>query len=229
MSDSGTWISALQGQPIAVEPLADLLPRGGNAGRQSDLRVVPLFQKPSPELHARALQAEIESARNQTVQEVQDTNRRELDGLSERFASSVAKLENAVLGIEKVVASEVVDLALLVAGEIVKKEMSQNPELLVAAVEAALANLPHDGTVVLRLNPADLEHVRSTAPDGGKSVIEYEPDPSLSRGDCVLETPSRIIDASIDARLAAVRESLVRLLMTEESREVREGSPEEEA
>jgi len=229
MSDSGTWISALQGQPIVVEPLADLLPRGGSAGRQSDLRVVPLFQKPSPELHQRALQAEIEAARNQTVQEVQDTNRRELDGLGERFASSVAKLENAVLGIEKVVASEVVDLALLVAGEIVKKEMSQNPELLVAAVESALANLPHDGTVVLRLNPADLEHVRSASPGGGKSVIEYEPDPGLSRGDCVLETPSRIIDASIDARLAAVRESLVRLLMTEESREVREDSSEEEA
>ena len=225
MSDSGSWISALQGQPIAVEPLADLLPRGAKAGRQSDQRVVPLFQKPSPELHQRALQAEIETARNQTVQEVQDINRRELDGLSEGFAASVAKLENAVLGIEKVVASEVVDLALLVAGEIVKKEMSQNPELLVAAVEEALADLPHDGTVVLRLNPADLEHVRNANP-GAKSVIEYEPDPSLSRGDCVLETPSRIIDASIDARLAAVRESLVRLLMTEESRE---NSPEEEA
>ncbi|MBL4635566.1 MAG: hypothetical protein JKY56_17025 [Kofleriaceae bacterium] len=228
MSDPGSWISALQGQPIAVEPLADLLPRGGSAGRQSDLRVVPLFQKPSPELHQRALQAEIESARNQTVQEVQDTNQRELDSLGERFAVSIAKLENAVLGIEKVVASEVVDLALLVAGEIVKKEMSQNPELLVAAVEEALADLPHDGTVVLRLNSADLEHVRNALRDG-KSVIEINPDPSLSRGDCVLETPTRIIDASIDARLAAVRESLVRLLMTEESQDVRDGSPEEEA
>lgn len=214
---SSSWISAFEGQVVSVEPLSDLLPRESGACAPGAREVVALFQKPDPKIHQQALEQEIERARHQTAQQVQDSNKRELDVLSERFSSSIAKLENAVLGIEKVVASEVVDLALLVAGEIVKREMNQNPDVLVETVGKALADLPHDGKVLVRLHPADLESVRESQ-SNAQSVLEYQADATLFRGDTILETPTRIIDASIDARLAAVRDSLVRVLMTEESR-----------
>lgn len=190
--------------------------------------VVPLFRPPVQTFDPDAPEVvqEVDAARLRAVQEVQELNSRELGSLAERYAASLQRLEQAVASIERVVASEVVDLALLVASELVQTEMRQNADLVLGVVESALSEVPHDGKVLVRMHPEDLASVKIRVDADTTTSLDWQEDPGLARGDCIVETPRRIIDASIGARLETVRDSLVRALMAEEKRALHETTQE---
>lgn len=178
----------------------------------------PLFGPPVTDLDMAApeVRARLEEARMGAMREVQEVNRLELSQLTERYAATFMKMEEAIASIPNVVTTEVVDLALLVAQEIVHAELSTKPELVTNAVERALASVPQDGTITLRMNPEDLEGVKSHLDENTTRTIHWSADSALRRGDCIVEMPDRVVDASIQARFNAVREVLVRTLMAKE-------------
>ncbi len=216
MSDSeamGAWISALEGRPSPVTPLSSSL----SGGQSVQLEIQPLFYRRPPEAHQEALDSEISQARSETIASLQDAHKVEHQEMAQRFASSVSKLEEAIAQVEHVVAAEVVDLALLVAQQLIGVEIQRDPEILITTVSEALAQFPHEGNVCIRLHPDDLELIRREMSEREDvSRVEWQEDLSISLGDCIVETPTRLIDASIESRLGAVRNSLVKLLMSEE-------------
>ncbi len=186
------------------------------------LRPRPLFGPPAVDLDMAApeVRERLDQARLSAMREVQDVNRRELSVLTERYAATFMRMEEAIASIPRVVASEVVDLALLVAQEILHAELSVHPNLVSDAVERALAGVPQDATVSIRMNAEDLESVKAHFSDEESSrtirSMEWSADSALRRGDCVIELPNRVVDASLQTRFSAVRDTLVRALMAEE-------------
>ncbi len=207
----------------------------GDAGQASSSELRPLFAEPetapeaSSSISEEEFQAQVEAARMDAVREVQEVNSRELAEISERYAATFMRMDEAIAAIPKAITSEVVDLALLIAQELIHAELSVNEELVFSAVERALTNVPNDGTVTVCMNPDDLQGVQTRLEKEGMLAIKLEANSELRHGDCVVQMPDRIIDASLDARLEAVRDTLVRTLMAEEHQEDEHQEEKEES
>jgi len=111
-----------------------------------------------------------------------------------------------------------VELALAVAGRLVRRELSSDPEALAGAVERALEELDPDGEepVSLHLAPAErtlLERdpaiwERLTGVHG----LRVEEDERLEAGDVRLRAGRSQVDARVDELLRRVREALAELV-----------------
>ncbi len=219
-----TLASLLTGGESASSPIVSYAERLANSAvgpsESSELR--SLFAEPEPEMPAQSetseeeFHARVVEARLRAVQEVQEVNSRELAEISERYAATFMRMDEAIASIPKVITSEVVDLALLVAQELMHAELRVSEDLVFGAVERALTDVPRDGTVTVFLNPDDLEGVQGRLEGAGMLSMKWEANSELRPGDCVVQMPDRIIDASLDSRLEAVRDTLVRTLMADE-------------
>ncbi len=99
-----------------------------------------------------------------------------------------------------------VELGLVIARQIIKREFKQDPGEIVAVIREGIKTLPLSSRhVSIYLHPEDAELVKSALSlrdDDRKWSIEE--DLSLARGDCRIETESSMIDAGIENRLSAI-------------------------
>ncbi len=121
-------------------------------------------------------------------------------GLAEPFA----ELDDAVV-------QSVADLAILIARHLVRRELKTEPGEIVAVVREALGCLPAaTRNPSLRVNPEDLDIVnQALGVDGGERAWRLEADPLISRGGCTVETDSSFVDATIEARIAAIASQML--------------------
>jgi len=115
-------------------------------------------------------------------------------------------------------ATELVELALIIARELVGAEVRRDPAPLVHLVERCLDEVAGESSIAVRLHPADRAALLAARPDLGKTPdLRLLEDPSLSRGGCAVESSRRLVDARLEERLDSVRDGL-RELMEEAER-----------
>lgn len=110
-------------------------------------------------------------------------------------------------------AGEVAALALEVARKVLRRELALDPGAVEALAAAAIAEARDRREVVLRVSPDDAPALREAegrlaallARAPGLSLRE---DPSLARGDVVVETEAGTLDARVEAQLAALARAL---------------------
>jgi flagellar assembly protein FliH len=101
---------------------------------------------------------------------------------------------------------DVVDLAILIARHLVRRELKTRPGEIVGVVREAIAQLPSAArSPRIRLNPDDAELVRSalSLEDAGVPW-RIDADPLMTRGGCMVETTTSFVDATVEGRLAAI-------------------------
>jgi flagellar assembly protein FliH len=210
----------------AVASLDDRLPMVASAASAS---ISPLALSGSPEVRplfasvpqpgavsaatAAAAQAREEAAlaRLEAERAAQEKARAELDKQIQRYVDGIARLQGVVRELGKPLAGEVVELAMVVAREIIGRELATDRSRIADVVAEALADADGEGAVVVRMNPADLAQLRERRPELAQGAAFVE-DRRLAAGGCVVESASQVIDASIEARLDAVRLAVVREL-----------------
>ena len=125
---------------------------------------------------------------------------------------AVEALRHARNRIQRDTEKEIVELVLAVAGRIVGHEVQTNREAIVAVVREALQKVENQDTVVIKMNPADIDFLDrlrlplsslSRNPDG----LRIEADDSVGIGGCLIETDGGDIDARIESRLRIVGEA----------------------
>lgn len=129
---------------------------------------------------------------------------------TERQSTRLGKLVDAMVSplqnIDDQVEEELTQLALAVARQIIRRELSVNPSHVIAAVREALAELPsstRDIRVVL--NPDDAQLVREAlSQPSGPATWELVEDPVIEHGGCKVISPNTTVDASLEARIRAV-------------------------
>lgn len=96
-------------------------------------------------------------------------------------------------------------IALAVAGKLVQREVAADPGQVQELVRRALAMLPLDASLEVRLHPDDLAMVQRLQEGDGTGgqapAIQWVSDPGLERGAFVLESPQRIVDGRFDVAL----------------------------
>lgn len=99
-------------------------------------------------------------------------------------------------------------LAMLVARRVLAAELRMGPELVLRAVQQAVAAVPAAGQGLrVRVHPQDLLLLQAAATTD--SHWECVADPLLARGDCVLESARSHLDARVETRLAAVIDAVL--------------------
>jgi type III secretion protein L len=125
------------------------------------------------------------------------------------LAGAAAERERRLAGL----AGEVARLALDVARQVLGRELSLEPGAVVDLAARALAEARDRREVVIRVSPGDAPALRSaegrlaTLLARAPGVVVRE-DPSLARGDVVVETEAGTIDARVEAQLAALERAL---------------------
>lgn len=115
----------------------------------------------------------------------------------------------------------VADLALRIAQKIVSAAADVDEQVILEAVRECLSYVEDKTKVIIRVNPDDLETVRRHRDNWLESLesigtLLIEPEPTVSKGGCIVETPIGDVDAQVEERLERIRLDLVEALQKDD-------------
>ncbi len=167
----------------------------------------------------RAVENALNSIREKAYQE--GFNKGQQDGVAsgQQQNEQVVKSLNSILNalatplkyVDEALEEELVNLAVSIAKQIVRRELKTDPEQIVAVVKESLLFLPSSAeNVRVYLNPDDAELVRKIMPvNASERKWTIMDDPVLSRGSCKVETDSTVVDASFESRIASIAAAIL--------------------
>lgn len=129
-----------------------------------------------------------------------------------RIVALLATLADHVGEHEQRLVDEVLDLALVLARQIVGEALAVRRDFLLPVVSAALKQLPQSTQKIeLALNPVDVELVTTfLAGHGSVPACRLVPDPAIAPGGCRIETEQCDMDATTPTRWRRLLASLGR-------------------
>lgn len=101
-------------------------------------------------------------------------------------------------------AQAVLELACEMARQVLRHEISSNPNALLPVIREALSMLFADSRAVqIRLNPLDLDVLQDILRDEYPNLpLTLQPDPAITRGGCLVESAGTVIDGRLEKRWA---------------------------
>jgi len=124
------------------------------------------------------------------------------------FVQSASALASYKAGLHSQAEREMVQLSLAIARRILRRELSIDPDIVVAVVRSCLEQLQKADVYRLRLNPEDLPVVTAQWKQTRSVPLELIPDARLSRGGAVFETSQGQLDARWETQLGEIERGL---------------------
>jgi flagellar assembly protein FliH len=133
--------------------------------------------------------------------------------LQERLARAIETLQLQGQRLAEQARADAIEIAFQIAARIVESELRTSPEPYFALVRSALRQVGEAHTIQVRVHPADAELLRGprgNEASAGLSIttIEIVNDPSLVRGDCVVDTDFGQVDGRLATRFQELRRAL---------------------
>lgn len=134
--------------------------------------------------------------------------KKELDERLARLEAICTAAARPLTDMDDAVERELALLATVIARRVVTRELQLDPSLIERAVREAAAALP-SATRELRVwvNPSDMDLLRELG--GSEPHWRFGANPTLQRGDCILESDRSRLDARVATRLAAVVDAVI--------------------
>ena len=133
--------------------------------------------------------------------------------------AAVTDLNNIMAGLcqpfeelDDSVEQQLVQLAIIVARQLIRRELRTDPGQIIAVVREALSALPvASRNTQLYLHPEDAEQVRSALSRGNDAEKSWQivEDPVLTRGGCRVRADNSFIDATVEKRLTGIVATLL--------------------
>jgi flagellar assembly protein FliH len=121
---------------------------------------------------------------------------------AQSFAGLFASAQAQLAGSEQVMARGVLELACEIARQVLRHEMSSNPNALQPVVREALSVLAIDSKAALvRMNPLDMEVLSEVLRQEFSNLsLTLLADSSISRGGCLVEAAGTVVDGTLEQR-----------------------------
>ncbi|HET8870375.1 MAG TPA: FliH/SctL family protein [Aquabacterium sp.] len=215
MPDAAVRQPAPQAKPqVQPKPVAKPTPKrpivGGVPGEEPVVEPQQEVQAPP----APDVEALIQEARQSGYQDGYRNGLAALESYKQTQAAQMAVFMNDHVGalasdfhkrldaLEQQLAGRIAGVALELARQVVRNELHQHPELVMEVAEQALSSLLTSAKqIVLRLHPDDFAmsqgHLSEMLEARGARAV---PDPSITRGGCLLESDIAVVDATVEAR-----------------------------
>lgn len=130
--------------------------------------------------------------------------------VAQRLESVVTELSQHLTLMETQMAEQVLQLAQAVARQVILREVTTDPEVVLPVVREALQRLVGDGRpAVVRLNPVDLDMLRDVlSTDFQGSGLSLVADSSVEAGSCLVEQSGTVVDGGLANRWRQVMSAL---------------------
>jgi len=128
--------------------------------------------------------------------------------------SKIADFVSAKKEVFEYIAPDILEISVDIAQKIIKKEVTQNPEIILESILDVMKSISKDESkITIRLNPLQVDLVRTELPEyisamGVEAKITVVGDDSVAEGGCILNTNNGIVDASLDTQLDIIKEAL---------------------
>lgn len=119
-----------------------------------------------------------------------------------RLASLIEVAQKQLQEAEQLAAQGVLEIASAMARQVLRHEISVNPNVLLPVVREALGALfAESKSTLIRLNPLDFEVLQETLKtEFANSALTVVADPEVSKGGCLLESAGTVVDGSLQTR-----------------------------
>ena len=139
-----------------------------------------------------------------------DIAKEDLEALKE----SLDIFYEAPKNVYEAIAPDILEISLDIAKKIIKKEVNQDPEIILETIKEILGGLSKDETkLILKVNPAQTMMLKNQVPEivssaGLEAKVVIIPDESIMEGGCLLTTTNGVIDATIETQTDIISEAL---------------------
>lgn len=129
---------------------------------------------------------------------------------AQRLEATVLQLQDRLRDMEQHMARDVLALACDIARDVVRQELSVNPDALMPVVQEAVSMLVSEGRpAVVRLHPQDMETLAQPLRDSVDSPsVQWLADAAVAPGGCQVDSAGLVIDGSLEKRWSRAVASL---------------------
>ncbi|SHE21934.1 flagellar assembly protein FliH [methanotrophic endosymbiont of Bathymodiolus puteoserpentis (Logatchev)] len=123
-----------------------------------------------------------------------------------RFISLLESLTEPFAQLDEQVEQSLTQLAIIIAKQVVRRELKLDPKQIIAVVKETVKALPvARQKITLAVHPEDAELVRaSLSLDADAPAWVIEEDPLLTRGGCIVSTETSHINATVENKLNTI-------------------------
>lgn len=111
------------------------------------------------------------------------------------------------------IAPDILEISIDIAKKIIKKEIDQDPQVLLGNILDVLKTMSRDETKIsIRVNPSQYSIAKESVPEMISSIgldakINIFEDDTIEMGGCVVQTTNGIVDATINTQLEIIKEA----------------------
>ncbi|MGQ9819218.1 MAG: FliH/SctL family protein [Candidatus Kapaibacteriales bacterium] len=162
------------------------------------------------------LQEQIQSAYNKGFEDGKQVTQLALAEEFSKFENWIKNIDSLAENLTKEFSQEihslgkaVVPIAIKIAEHILRNEINQKPEVILERVRHALEAVENETIFTLRINPEDLEILKSVQSQLPQlASIKLVADTKIERGGCIVESSIGSIDATFSSVLEKIAQSL---------------------
>lgn len=131
-----------------------------------------------------------------------------------QIKDAISVFLNAKQEVYNSIAPDILEISLDIAKKIIKKEMSEDPQVILANIKDIMKGLSKEETkITLKVNPTQSAIIKQEVPEianslGLEAKIIVVSDETVMEGGCVLTTTNGVIDATVESQLAIISEVL---------------------
>ncbi len=139
----------------------------------------------------------------------------------EQASEDISEVKNAITAflsakqeVFEYIAPDILEISVDIAKKIIKREIQQDPSLILNNILEILKGLSKDETkITLRVNPQQVALLKTELPElmstaGLDAKVLVVPDEELMEGGCMVTTTNGVIDATIETQLSVISEAL---------------------
>lgn len=128
------------------------------------------------------------------------------------FKSAIVQFLKSKDDVLEYIAPDILEISVDIARKIVKKEIEQDPQIVLETVLDVLKTLSKDEPKLkLKVNPLQVNLVKDAVPEMVSSIgldakINVFADATIEIGNCIIETSNGVVDATVDTQLEIIKE-----------------------
>ncbi|MCS6885556.1 MAG: FliH/SctL family protein [Acidobacteriota bacterium] len=111
--------------------------------------------------------------------------------------------------------ADMIRLSIRVAARIIGRELRQHPDTIADIVTQAIQTVRNQTKIIIRVNPDDMEHLLKSkdlllARVGQSKIIDFQSDPKVQPGGCVIESEAGTVNAQLKTQLEVMEKMLLK-------------------
>lgn len=191
--------SSMDAGQTAPAPLAEPEPEP-----QPPIDLELMLQEARQQAYAEGFQHGHDAGSQETRDALEATIRRSAEETAVRMGQLLHSMGDQLIASEQHIARQILELSCDIARQVVRQELKVNTRHLRAVIGEALEQMVEDGLpATVRMNPEDLALMKGALLETlGENAPELVADPDISPGGCLIQSPSSVVDATIEKRWA---------------------------